>query len=135
MKQKISGAVIFPAFLAVLTGCALRLFVFDIFRVEGKSMEPALPAGSIILVNRAAYGLRSPWSNEYLLRWRLPREQEILVYKAPWDGSFKIKRCRSVSGMGVFVQGDNAPESIDSRLYGSIPVERIAGKVVLSIQR
>ncbi|MDR1315583.1 MAG: signal peptidase I [Spirochaetales bacterium] len=121
-----------PAVLAaVVVAVALRFFVFDIMRVEGRSMEPALMPGDILLVNRAAYGLRNPLQEGYILRWAGPRENEILVYRDPRDGNFRIKRCVAVSSLGVYVRGDNFLESVDSRLYGSIPVEWIAGKMLI----
>jgi signal peptidase I len=135
MKRKNIGAAAIPLLLAVLAGTGLRVFVFDIFRVEGRSMEPALPPGSVLLVNSAAYGIRNPWKGGYLLLWSVPREEELIVYSDPWDGNFKIKRCAAVSDLGVFVRSDNFREARDSRLYGSIPVERVAGKVLFSIQR
>jgi signal peptidase I len=135
MKRKKIDSAALPLLMAVLAGIGLRLFVFDIFRVEGRSMEPALPPGSILLVNSAAYGIRNPWDGAYFLRWSVPRKEELIVYSDPWDGNFKIKRCAAVSGLGVFVRGDNPRESRDSRLHGSVPVERIVGKVLLSIQR
>jgi signal peptidase I len=134
-KRKNIDAVAIPLLLAVAAGIGLRVFVFDIFRVEGRSMEPALSSGSILLVNSAAYGIRNPWHGGYLLRWSVPGEEELIVYSDPRDGNFKVKRCAAVSGFGVFVRSDNLRNSRDSRLYGSIPVERIVGKVLLSIQR
>jgi signal peptidase I len=131
-KKKSRMRLAFPVLAAAAAGLFLRFFVFDIVRVEGRSMEPELMPGSILLVNRAAYGLRNPLSEGYFLRWAAPRVNEILLYRDPWDGNFKIKRCAAVSNLGAFVRGDNPPESIDSRLHGSVPVERIAGKVLIS---
>jgi signal peptidase I len=131
-KKNILSGLAVPVLAAAALGLVLRLFVFDIVRVEGRSMEPALAPGDMLLVNRAAYGIRNPLAEGYLFRWAAPRVDEILVYRDPWDGNFKIKRCAAVSDLGIYVQGDNLPESLDSRLQGSIPVERIAGKVLIS---
>ncbi|MDR1932511.1 MAG: signal peptidase I [Spirochaetales bacterium] len=120
-----------PVILALLTGIFLRVFVFDIFRVEGRSMEPAIKSENILLVSRAAYGLRNPLAEGYLLRWSTPRVQELIVYRDPRDGEFRIKRCAAVSDLGVVLRGDNSGDSVDSRLYGSVPVERIIGKVLI----
>jgi signal peptidase I len=132
MRKTSRKYVIIPLLAAVAAGILLRVFVFDVFRVEGRSMEPSVMPGSILLVNRAAYGLRNPLDGGYLVYWASPREEEILVYSDPWDGNFKIKRCAAVLGQGIYVRGDNSPESVDSRLYGSVPVERIIGKVLIS---
>jgi signal peptidase I len=132
MKKNSCKHLAVPVLAAIAAGLFLRFFVFDIFRVEGRSMEPELRQGSVLLVNRAAYGLRNPLNEGYVLRWASPRVNEILVYSDPRDGNFKIKRCAAVSDLGVYVKGDNTAESLDSRLYGSVPVERITGKVLLS---
>jgi signal peptidase I len=121
-----------PVILALTAGTLLRVFVFDVFRVEGVSMEPSVHAGSILLVGRAAYGLRNPLDEGYIVRWSSPREEEIIVFRDPRDVNIRIKRCAAVSDYGVFLQGDNLAESLDSRLYGSVPVERIIGKVLIS---
>jgi signal peptidase I len=98
-------------------------------------MEPAVPRGSILLVNRAAYGLVLPFRNIYLLRFHNPAVDDIVMYEDPWDGYLKIKRC-SVSGDSmVFLRGDNPRESWDSGIYGSLPVEKVLGKVLISIKR
>ncbi|MDR1179312.1 MAG: signal peptidase I [Spirochaetales bacterium] len=131
MKRNFRMALVVPVLAAVVAALALRFFVFDVMRVEGRSMEPALMPGDILLINRAAYGLRNPLGGGYILRWGGPRENEILVYHDPRDGKFRIKRCAAVSGLGVYVTGDNFLESVDSRLYGSIPVEWIAGKMLI----
>jgi signal peptidase I len=120
-----------PLAAALAMGFFARVFVFDVFRVEGRSMEPALRAGNILLVNRAAYGLRNPLAGGYIFLWASPRRDEILVYEDPRDGEFKTKRCAWVSDAGVYLRGDNSDESVDSRIYGCLPVERIAGKVII----
>ncbi|MDR1625022.1 MAG: signal peptidase I [Spirochaetia bacterium] len=131
-KKNIRPGLAVPVLAAAALGLFLRFFVFDIVRVEGRSMAPALMPGNILLVNRAAYGIRNPLAEGYFFRWASPRVDEILVYRDPWDGDLKIKRCAAVSGLGVYVRGDNLRESLDSRLHGSVPVEWIAGKVLIS---
>jgi signal peptidase I len=132
VKKTSRKYMIVPLVAAIMAGLFLRVFVFDIFRVEGRSMKPALMPGSILLVNRAAYGLRNPLNEGYICLWASPNADEILVYRDPWDGNFRIKRCAAISDQGIYVQGDNSPESVDSRLHGSVPVERIIGKVLIS---
>lgn len=121
---------IFAAILAVLL---LRVFLLDLFLVEGVSMEPDVPSGAVVLVSKAAYGIRNPWDGTYWLRWNTPKPADILLLEDPSTGSYALKRCVTLTPHGVYVRGDNGPYSVDSRLYGSLPVERVRGKVILTI--
>jgi signal peptidase I len=46
--------------------------------------------------------------------------------------SFHFMDSMEVPPACVFVAGDNPPESVDSRDYGCLPIEKIIGKVLLS---
>ena len=120
-----------PLAAAFALAVVLRVFVFDVFRVEGHSMEPSLGPGNIILVNKAAYGLRDPVKGDYFLLWASPQKDDILVYRDPRGGDFRIKRCGEMTPEGVYVRGDNSGVSVDSRMQGLVPVECIAGKVLI----
>ena len=68
-KEMGSNVVWFGLGAAFLLAALVRIFIFDLFLVEGSSMEPAFKDGSVILLNRAAYGLELPFSEGYLARW------------------------------------------------------------------
>lgn len=136
MKKKSDpGMFAVPLLLALTAGFILRLFVLDILLVEGGSMEPRIPAGSILLINRMAYGIRLPLPPRYILRWGRPVREDIVVYSDTHDGKLKIKRIAAASDTLVFLRGDNPALSVDSRLHGSVPVEKIVGKVLVSLER
>ena len=109
---------------------ALKLFCFDIMVAEGNSMAPAISPGSILLVNRLAYGLRLPLSEIYALRWGHPKQGDILVFLSPL-GEMAVKRCAEDSFGPTFkALGDNSGGSYDSRYYGPVSTELIFGKVM-----
>jgi nickel-type superoxide dismutase maturation protease len=84
-------------------------------RVEGDSMLPTLPRGSLVAV--------SPLRGD-------PPVGAVVVVRRP-DGSEHLKRVAESRGDGTYlVLGDNAAASTDSRHYG--PVER---KDVVAIAR
>jgi signal peptidase I len=114
---------------ALLIALGMKLFLFDIMISEGSSMTPVIMPGSLLLVNRAAYGLRIPWAGYYALRWKQPEAGDIVVFKTPL-GETAVKRCVSVEGEHIFALGDNSGESFDSRSYGFIQSSSILGKVV-----
>ncbi len=115
-------------------------------------MQPVIRPGTVLIINKAAYGIRKPFIGGYILRWSVPRAGELVVFTSP-DGRNAVKRCVSGPGdalgetaslstfagyepddpvpAGYFVVlGENRPESWDSRNYGFVPVEATIGKVV-----
>jgi signal peptidase I len=122
-----TGRAILSAFIVAFL---LKLFLFDFMIVEGYSMTPALKPGSVLFVDKLAYGLRLPWSNTYLFWWSQPRQGDIVVFYTP-SGEMAVKRCAGLTGRHRFIAlGDNSLQSYDSRAYGPIPVHNIIGKVL-----
>lgn len=159
------GIRIGPILLIALLAFLLLFSAFSFQVVDGPSMRPAFRDGQMVMVDRVAFGLRSPWG--YLLRWARPRPGQLLVFRNPLDGRLVLKRCLGAEGAAlvpvpgglsvggavlpldpsqafhfmdsgtvppgcVFVAGDNPPESVDSRDYGCVPIEKIIGIVLLS---
>ena len=93
-------------------------------------MEPAIPSGKVLVVNRLQYGLRFPGQNRYLLRWGRPKEGDVVVFYTP-SGSLAVKRCGLLVREGEFMaQGDNTLRSYDSRSYGPVSADNTIGKVL-----
>jgi signal peptidase I len=108
----------------------IKLFFLDLMVTQGRSMLPAIEPGAVLVVNKAAYGLRFPGTGLYLFRWSRPRTGDMVVFYTPL-GERAVKRCFSLDGNKTFYAlGDNDLESFDSRSYGSISLDRILGKVI-----
>jgi signal peptidase I len=111
----------------------LKIFVVDAFRIPSASMENTLKAGDFILVNKLAYGLRSPRFFPFT-NIRLPvysiflfkkiRRGDVIVFELPksfsknYSGSAVnfIKRCAALPGDTVeirnnkiFINGEETP--------------------------
>jgi signal peptidase I len=115
---------------AFITAIIMKLFLFDLMIAEGHSMEPAVPNGTVLVVNRLKYGLRLPWQRGFLIRWSAPNPGEVVVFYTP-SGQIAVKRCEEITEKGDFiVRGDNSLQSFDSRSYGPVPVDHIIGKVL-----
>jgi nickel-type superoxide dismutase maturation protease len=84
-------------------------------------MEPSLRQGDHVLVWQWAY------------RWRPPAAGDVVVLRDPDDGRrILIKRVAVDSDEnGVYVLGDNAVASRDSRTFGAVPPGSILGKALL----
>lgn len=90
--------------------------------VEGRSMEPAYCPGERLIVDRVAYrrGVR-------------PAIGDVVVARDPErEGRYLLKRVAAppgeTTGEGVYVLGDNAGESRDSRVFGPLPPDAIVGR-------
>ncbi len=127
---------------ATILALAVKLFAADLAVVEGRSMEPFVSRGSLVLVLQCAYGLRSPGpGGTYWLRWGTPVPGDTVLAYPPATGRRVVKRVASelaagasaapeTRGRPIYLLGDNPPESRDSRDYGPVGLDDIAGKVI-----
>src|SRR5690606_12353710 len=70
----------FPVLLVVLV---LRSFVAEPFRIPSNSMMPTLLTGDFILVNKFAYGLRLPITNDKFVSIGEPERGDVVVFRPP----------------------------------------------------
>jgi len=106
-----------------MVGAAVGLVMARRYRrvaVTGRSMAPAYLPGDWLVVDRWAY------------RRRPPRPGEVVVARDPRDSSkLLLKRVAAVEADGrVWVEGDNAAASTDSRAFGAVGREALVGRVV-----
>ncbi|MDR2468106.1 MAG: S26 family signal peptidase [Spirochaetaceae bacterium] len=125
------NSAVMPAILLAFTAAVImKCFCFDFIITEGRSMVPAIQNGSLLFVNRLAYGFKPPFMTTYLVRWGEPHEGDVLIFWTPL-GELAVKRCAELTYDGkFFALGDNEPASFDSRSYGHVPVDNIIGKAV-----
>ena len=121
------GKAIIGAFIATLL---IKFFIVDFMIAEGHSMAPAIKPGTILFVCKIYYGIRLPASGTYLVKWRVPREGDVVVFYTPL-GEIAVKRCTEILGKNTFLAlGDNKSQSYDSRNYGPVPYDNIIGRVI-----
>ena len=106
--------VIFPLICASLPLFLLICGVSAV-RVDGNSMLPALSDGDVLLC---------------LKRMGISRG-DIAVFSL--KDSNIVKRVADISGDGFRVLGDNREYSIDSRIFGRLPLYAFKGRVILRI--
>lgn len=70
----------FPVLLVVLI---LRSFIAEPFRIPSGSMMPSLLIGDFILVNKFAYGLRLPITNQKIIDIGEPERGDVAVFHPP----------------------------------------------------
>ncbi len=88
------------------------------YRVVGESMEPTFREGDTVIVFRHAYLIIKPKKGHIVLLFH-PKKHIPL-----------IKRITNVTKEKIFVRGDNAKKSSDSRHFGWAEKKDILGKVL-----
>lgn len=93
---------LFPVFLVVMV---VRGFIVEPFKIPSGSMLPTLHIGDYILVNKFAYGLRSPIGYYKMVNLGSPHRGDVIVFRYPEDPSIDyIKRVIGVPGDKIVYQ-------------------------------
>jgi signal peptidase I len=91
--------------IAVILALVIRTFVVQAFKIPSGSMEDTLAIGDHILVNKFLYGTKMPVVGARLLKFRDPRQGDIIVFEYPEDESKDfIKRVVGTPGDTVEVR-------------------------------
>ena len=82
-------------------------------RIQGHSMMPVLPPGTVV------------WANRWFKKDKL-KEGDVIIFQH--EGKEKIKRVCDLSEAAVYVLGDHSETSTDSRHFGWVRREDIIAK-------
>lgn len=107
-----------------------RSSLADHYRVPTGSMQPTVEIDDRILVSKAAYGLRVPFTSTFVTHFEGPRIGDAVVLRSPEDGKVLLKRVVAVPGSTVEVRGGHI--ALDGRLAeieqrGEQLIENLAG--------
>ena len=86
-----------------------------LYRVAGDSMLPTYKPGELLI----GY------------RWGRPKPGEVVVVHHPRP---IIKRLKSIHGRALWLEGDNAEVSIDSRQFGPVPISNLEAVIVYPVR-
>jgi len=95
-------ALSLAAFLA--TALIARASLADHYVVPTGSMIPTVHEGDRVVVAKAAYGLRFPMSQTWLVRWSEPKRGDVVVLDSPDEDQVLLKRVVALPGDVVEVQ-------------------------------
>lgn len=87
-------------------------------------MRPHLNPGDYVVVNRWAYRLRPPAAGDVVVLSDPEARDRLLVKRVS----------QTLPNNEVILAGDNMERSRDSRGFGSVPIERILGRVWLRLR-
>lgn len=94
--------------VAVLIATFLRSFVVEAFRIPSGSMIPTLLEGDHIFVSKFSYGLRIPFTREWIKRFGNPQRGDVLVFSYPGDNKTNfIKRVVGLPGDKIRLEGES----------------------------
>ena len=121
----------FPVLAFVLI---LRSFIAEPFRIPSSSMMPSLLIGDFILVNKYAYGLRWPISNEKFIEVGEPARGDVVVFRYmgrseqdPNRGIDYIKRVIGLPGDTVVYRDNQLTVNGEAWSYKEIGEYRAEG--------
>ena len=85
--------------LAILLALTVRWALIEAYVIPSGSMFPSLLVNDHIFVNKFVYGLRWPFTGNWLIKSKDPQAGEIIVFRYPEDESiFYIKRVVGTPG-------------------------------------
>ncbi len=91
--------------IAIILALFIRAFVVQAFKIPSGSMQNTLLIGDYILVNKFAYGLRSPIGYYKMVNLGSPHRGDVIVFRYPEDPSIDyIKRVIGVPGDKIVYQ-------------------------------
>lgn len=100
----------------------IRNNIMKYYRIHDVSMEPTLLDGDLVLLNR----IGSPFFPY--------QKDEVVIFSHPKVKHELVKRIDSINNYSkrkkeLFVLGDNRNHSLDSRVLGTVPVNKVFGRV------
>jgi signal peptidase I len=118
-----------PSLLLVCLVLVARSTLADHYHVPSGSMEHALMPGDHVVVNKAAYGLRVPFTKNVIGLQNDPQRGEVVIFDSPLEDVRLIKRVVAIggdrvevrrgrvfiNGQPVFLKGDPLVEQYGSR--------------------
>lgn len=87
-----------PSLLLLSLLLVARSTLADHYHVPSGSMEPSLMPGDQVVVQKAAYGLRVPFTNKVIAMRDEPQRGDVVILDSPDDGVRLIKRVVAVGG-------------------------------------
>jgi signal peptidase I len=107
-RGRAAACLVGVACALLLVGTARSLAIAR-YRIPSGAMAPTLRVGDHVVVNRLAYGIRSPLGDGFLVGYGTPARGEVVVFADPrGSGDDFVKRVVAVAGDRLRVGEDGA---------------------------
>ena len=93
-----------------------------LFRIRGQSLSPEYQSGDFVVTSKIPFLFVSPQPGD-VIAFRHPAFGLLIKQVDQFDSSGRMLTVRGTS-----------PESVDSREFGPIPVQRMIGKVIWHVR-
>ena len=109
--------------IALLLALFIRTFMIEAFKIPSVSMNPTLLVGDHLLVNKFIYGIKIPFIDRYIVRFKKPKRGEVVVFRFPRDEKKDyIKRIIGIPGDKIeikrgelYINGKKIKENYDGK--------------------
>lgn len=134
--EKIKARILNPQSLKTMSlyvflALTIRWGFAEAYHIPSESMNPTLKSGDFIIVNKARYGLRVPFTKQWIFETGKVKRGDIVVFKFPVDEStFYVKRIVGLPGDRVFIDGDGQlfiNDSLQSESYVASKLQTTMG--------
>ncbi len=91
--------------IALLFALFIRTFIVAAYKIPSGSMLETLQIGDHLLVNKFLYGVKNPFTGEYLIEGRDPERGDVIVFPFPKNPEIDyIKRIIGIPGDIIEIQ-------------------------------
>lgn len=98
------GSIVRTVTSALFIAILIRILVFELFEIEGPSMERTLLNEDRVVVLKYTYGLWLPGMSESLIHWGHPNPGDVIILNSPMDGEDLVKRVVGMPGDTIEVR-------------------------------
>lgn len=113
--------------MAVLAILTLRWLLIEPYVIPSGSMIPSLLIHDHIVVNKLAYGVRVPFSKQWLFKGDDPERGDIVVFRAVNESYFMVKRVIGLPGEKLRFFADGRIE-VDGKTLERTNLGEVVGK-------
>lgn len=107
--------------IAIGVALVIRWALMEAYVIPSASMLPSLLVHDHIFVNKAVYGVRVPFSENWLVKFATPERGEVIVFKYPVDKDiFFIKRIVGLAGDKILYE--NGKLYVNDQLVETVPM-------------